>query len=126
MYNGKIQIKAYKEDGAYLILGLHEPLTTDLIFNQVQLILSQNNRMPKRNLLPIELPLRGLLNCVECDSTLTCSGSTGNGGKMFYYHCQRGCKVRFNAKVVNESFVELLNQFSHNENVDQAYTDLLE
>ncbi|WP_212003966.1 zinc ribbon domain-containing protein [Chitinophaga sp. HK235] len=34
------------------------------------------------------LPLRGFLVCKQCGRPITGSGSKGNGGTYYYYHCQ--------------------------------------
>jgi site-specific DNA recombinase len=57
------------------------------------------------------LPLRGFLECPDCQRMLTGSASRGRHGNYFhYYHCTGKCKCRFKAATVNEYFEnELLN-----------------
>ena len=70
----------------------------------------------KKNAQPImhsvheKLPLRGILQCSKCGKKLTGSGSKGNGGRFFYYHCSKGCKVRFRAEKANIEVSKLISK----------------
>ena len=70
--------------------------------------------MPTRRTKQDQLPLRGFLSCTKCGKTLTGSGSKGNGGKYYYYHCFDGCKERFKAPAANDIFYGLLTDISGN------------
>ncbi|WP_343692519.1 zinc ribbon domain-containing protein [Chitinophaga sp.] len=64
----------------------------------------------------IHLPLRGFLTCQRCGKPLSVSGSRGNGGVYYYYHCQsvKLCKKRFRTETANEIFVKQLSQIAVN------------
>ena len=127
LYYGKIPIRAYKNEEAELLQGLHKPIIDEELFHKCQRI-DQNTKknMPKPNAMNAMLPLRGHLVCDECGSTLTGSGSLGNGGKYYYYHCQHGCKVRIPANVVNRSFDKYLSTFNVKPEIASLYLEVME
>ena len=86
------------------------------LFNDVQDVLLGRKKigMPTRRTKQDQLPLRGFLSCTKCGKTLTGSGSKGNGGKYYYYHCFDGCKERFKAPAANDIFYGLLTDISGN------------
>lgn len=115
IYMGKIVIPEYGEEEEQLISAIHEPIISEELFNKVQKVLA---RIYKKNACRVkkvndkdELPLRGMLECPKCHSAWTGSGSRGNGGIYFYYHCQNGCKERGNAEELNEAFIDYLKGF---------------
>lgn len=73
-----------------------------------------------------ELPLRGLLQCPKCHSSWTGSGSRGNGGTYFYYHCQNGCKERVKAEEANSVFSDYLKSFQVHPEVSNLYMAIME
>ncbi len=82
--------------------------------------------MPKPNAKNAMLPLRGHLACKECGSTLTGSGSLGNGGKYFYYHCQHGCKERFRADDAHTTFESYISTFKVKPEIASLYLAVME
>ena len=72
-----------------------------------------------------ELPLRGLLQCPTCHSSRTGSGSKGNGGTYFYYHCQNGCKERVKAEGANLVFSDYLKRFQLHPEVSTLYMAIM-
>ncbi len=117
VYIGKIFVPAYKDEAAIIVQGRHEPLISERLFYEVQDVLDGKKkvRLPaQRNKLE-EISLRGFLLCPRCNRVLTGSGSRGNGGMYFYYHCTGGCKERVKAPIVNEAFEKLLRKVSTNE-----------
>jgi site-specific DNA recombinase len=113
-YVGKIIVPAYKDEDSMLVTGKHDPLISIETFNDVQDVLLGRKKigMPARRTKQSPLPLRGFLRCAKCGKTLTGSGSKGNGGKYYYYHCFDGCKERFKAEKANEKFFEILRSIS--------------
>lgn len=98
IYTGKIIVPEYGDEEKQIIPAIHEPLVTEKLFQKVQIVLM---RIHEKNVCRAEktndrdeLPLRGILECPRCHSAWTGSGSKGNGGIYFYYHCQNGCKER--------------------------------
>ncbi len=117
VYIGKVAIQAYKDEPAEIVQGVHEPLISESLFYEVQEVLDgkKKPRIPaQRNKLEA-IPLRGFLICPRCGRTLTGSGSNGNGGMYYYYHCTGGCKERVKAPIVNDAFNKMLNAVSTNE-----------
>lgn len=117
-YCGKLLIPAYKDEEAMLIKGIHQPLISEELFNDVQDILNGRKRKVSgyQHGLREEFPLRGNLLCKQCGRLLTASTSKGNGGLYYYYHCVKGCKERFHSEDVNKSLKRKLEEYKANEN----------
>jgi DNA invertase Pin-like site-specific DNA recombinase len=129
MYCGKLFVPAWKDEEAIYVKGIHEPLITEALFEEVQDILSgRKKNVPVKNTRHEALPLRGYLACSRCGRPLTGSASHGNGGKYYYYHCQAslGCKERFKAPEANASFINFLATFSAKEEVLELYSLIIE
>lgn len=122
IYCGKIYLPPYKDEGALLVKGLHEPIVSEGLFYEVQDVLEGKKRkVPSKNTAREELPLRGFLQCRKCGKNLTGSSSKGNGGKYFYYHCTNECGERFQAIHANTIFLEELRRISANEENIQLF-----
>ncbi len=109
VYIGKIFLRAYKDEPAQWVEGIHESLIDDETFYNVQDIISgrKNSYPNKVKTVRDELPLRGYLECPRCGRPLTGSASTGRSGdKFYYYHCSKGCKERIKALDTNEMFAK--------------------
>ncbi|HEX7906332.1 MAG TPA: recombinase family protein [Chitinophagaceae bacterium] len=120
-YYGKLFIPAYKNEEAVLIKGVHKPLISEGLFNDVQDILNGRKRkaLGYQHGLREEFPLRGNLLCKKCGRLLTASTSKGNGGTYYYYHCVKGCKERFHSEEVNNSLNLKLEKYKANENAKE-------
>jgi site-specific DNA recombinase len=117
VYMGKLKIDAYKNEPETIVDGLHEPIIPEELFYKVQEILDGRRKRTNRPLLQrtrVELPLRGMLHCPVCDQKLTGSGSRGNGGRYFYYHCQYCHKERTRADLVEKHVVDYLKDLKIN------------
>lgn len=126
-YYGKILLPAYKDEEEAIIQGQHEPLVSEVLFNDVQDVLDgRKKNHPSRQRQKEELPLRGFLLCGICGKQITGSGSKGNGGVYFYYHCRCGCKERYKAEEANGIFEKGLHEFSAEETVIDLYMKILE
>ena len=100
------------------------PIVSEELFNKVDLIYrrKKGQTAPKYGQKE-ELPLRGFLQCPDCGGNWSGSASKGNGGRVFYYHCQRGCKARVNANKTNTAFIQWLKDISiRPEHVDSFLT----
>jgi site-specific DNA recombinase len=117
-YCGKLFIPAYKDEEAVFIKGIHEPLVSQELFDEVQDILNGRKRkaLNHKRGLKEEFPLRGNLLCKQCGKLLTASTSKGNGGTYYYYHCTKGCKERFHSDEVNKLFKQELEKDKANNN----------
>ena len=127
VYIGKVLMPAYKEEPAQIVQGRHEPLIGERLFYDVQDVLDgkKKARIPAQKNKLEAIPLRGFLLCPRCNRTLTGSGSNGNGGMYYYYHCTGGCKERVKAPLVNEAFNKLLRKVSANEKVLKTFEEVL-
>jgi site-specific DNA recombinase len=110
VYCGKVFIAAYKNELAHCVAGIHTPLISEHLFNEVQDVLrgrKRKVRVDAKYTITENLPLRGFLVCKVCGNHLTGSGSKGNGGVYYYYHCSSAgrCKERFKASDANEAFI---------------------
>jgi DNA invertase Pin-like site-specific DNA recombinase len=101
-YCGRIFIPAYKDEEAQYVNGIHEPLISEQLFNEVQDIMNGKKRnFPTRQTAKVELPLRGFLICSKCGGNLTGSKSKGRDNYYFYYHCNQVCGERIKAPEAN-------------------------
>jgi site-specific DNA recombinase len=130
VYAGKIVVPAYNDEEKQIIGGLHEAIISEDTFQKTQHILvkvlEKNSSRIKKSNYNSELPLRGYLQCSKCDNTWTGSGSKGNGGVYYYYHCQNGCKERIRVSEANNAFVEYLKTFRVYPQIDQLYLKIME
>jgi site-specific DNA recombinase len=115
-YCGKISLPAYKDEQEQVVKGIHEPIISEELIEQVQRVMDGKRRnWPLKQNAREEFPLRGHLICTRCGSKLTGSSSKGNGGKYFYYHCNPKCGERFKAEEANELFAKKLKEITFNE-----------
>jgi site-specific DNA recombinase len=126
IYCGLLYIPAYKDENETIIRAAHEPIISEELFNEVQDVLNgRKKKHPAKQSLQEELPLRGFLQCHRCGSPLTGSASKGNGGRYYYYHCQKGCKERVKADTVNNKFLSELHGIKANENVIDLFEEIM-
>lgn len=114
VYMGKLKVKKFMDDPEEIVDGNHEPLVSSLLFHQVQDVINGKKRsrqQPKVHGKRFELPLRGFLFCHKCGQKLTGSGSKGNGGRYFYYHCNHCKQTRFRADEAENSLMKKLSSF---------------
>lgn len=122
VYCGKLFIPAFKDESSMYVNGIHESIITEKLFLEVQDILNGKKRSYPVNVVSRrdELPLRGFLVCCRCGKNLTGSASKGNGGKYYYYHCEKGCKERLKAIEINDKVFEIIKSIS----IDPGLLDL--
>ena len=126
VYCGKIFISKYKDEEAHLVQGQHEPLVSESLFNQVLDVLDGRKKENKTKIAsPEELPLRGFLICPKCGYMLTGSASKGCKQYYYYYHCFPKCGTRFNARAVNDKFIEQLRHYVINPAIITLYKTVL-
>jgi site-specific DNA recombinase len=127
VYAGKIHVPAFKDESEAYVQGQHESILEENLFWQVQEIL--DGRTPKNTVkkkMLDELPLRGFLQCPQCNGILTGSASKGKMGvRYFYYHCREGCPERFKAHLANDAIVEIFNGIQAKKEVIELYQDIL-
>jgi hypothetical protein len=113
VYCGRIVIPAFKNEEEQIVMGSHEPIVSEELYDRVQSVLFGMRRKHSYKVCAKEeLPLRGFLDCKICGKKLTGSASTGGSGiNHFYYHCTKGCKGRIHAHIVNSAFFNLSLNF---------------
>lgn len=130
IYKGNIIAPERGDEDEQEVTGIHEGIISSELFDKVQIILARileknASRVEKINYRD-ELPLRGLLECPKCHVSWTGSGSRGNGGTYFYYHCQNGCKERVKAEEANVAFSDYLKSFQVHPEVANLYMAIME
>jgi len=128
IYIGKIRIKEWKDEPEEIVDGLHKALISEETYNAVQLALENRKGVSKKwNTLDSRFPLRGHLKCRICGGNLTGSASKSRSGiKYNYYHCQHGCKERFQTEEAHRSFMEYLKGFKIKNEVMSLYYKIME
>lgn len=126
VYCGKIQIPAYKHEEALIVKGLHQPVISEELFNDVQDVLNGRRRkFAFKTSAKEELPLRGYMVCPRCGKKLT--GGTSRGGRgirHFYYHCTKGCPERAKATLVNDAYGNYIRKIVFDAEVDDLYQQI--
>lgn len=130
IYRGHIVVPELGDEEEQEVIGIHEAIISRELFDKVQTVLARifeknASRVEKINYRD-ELPLRRLLQCPKCNSSWTGSGSRGNGGTYFYYHCQKGCKERVKAEEANLVFSDYLKSFQVHPEVSNLYMAIME
>jgi hypothetical protein len=123
-------LAAYKNEPAHCVKGIHQPIVPESLFDDVQDVLICRKRSTRVNAfteIDEHLPLRGFLICPRCGRQISGSGSKGNGGIYYYYHCQsvKLCKERFQVEIANEAFVKQLSQMATNAPIIDYYCQLI-
>ncbi len=127
VYCGSIRLKAYKNEPEEIVKGIHEPIVSEELFNEVQGVLEGKKRIKaKPTRARTEFPMRGHLVCSCCGGNLTASRSKGNGGEYLYYHCQPGCKERGEARTMHRSFDKWLTSIAFKPDVGRLYLKVIE
>jgi site-specific DNA recombinase len=111
-YCGKIVIPKLKDEESYTVPGLHEPLVSERLFNDVQDVLFGRRRKKGTKVVSNDvLVLRGFVHCSKCDRVLTGSASKGRNQYYHYYHCSSTCGYRQKAEDVNIVLIDRLKDF---------------
>ena len=130
IYTGKIYIPEWKKEPEIIVEGLHDAIVDSDTFAKVQQVMAGKCFKPRRATENIveQLPLRGFLQCPDCERVLTGSASKGRNGvnSYWYYHCNPPCKVRYKIGEVHSLFALLLNEFSiQEEDIKVLYKKIL-
>jgi site-specific DNA recombinase len=127
VYIGKVKVPAYKDEDEFTVEGLHDGIVPEILFKQVQDILTGRKRITKIKASKDEnLPLRGHLICPRCGKNMTGSASKGrHGGRFYYYHCRSGCKERIKVGEVHELFDHLISTMTIDQGIADLYIDVI-
>ena len=127
VYKGKVIVAAWAQEKEQIVEGLHEGVVTEELFNTVQDIIVVKTRLTKKpGKKEPNLPLKGHLLCPRCNKKLTGSGSISRDKTMhYYYHCQKGCKERVRADLMNSAFISFMNELTVKKEVADLYYQVL-
>jgi site-specific DNA recombinase len=106
-----------------IVQGQHQPIISEMIFNDVQDGRKPHNRGSIMS--PEQLPLRGFLLCPTCGRNLTGSPSKGKYKSYFYYHCISPCQFRINAIKANKVFEQGLSNLKPIDGMLDLYEDAI-
>lgn len=121
VYAGKIIVPAYKGEPERIVPGLHEPIISETLFNEVQKILDGKKRQQIHRSSE-EFPLRGILRCSQCNSLLTASFSKGKMGvKYGYYHCKGTCSYRLRSDEIDSTMQSLMYELQLSAAFSESY-----
>lgn len=128
IYCGIIKISANRNEKEQYVKGIHEPLISEALFHQVQLLTNKKgNKGGSKEALRSVFPLRGFLSCPWCGGKITGSMSQGKRSKYAYYHCMgHKCKGRFRAELLNNSYEEKLRHMRLRPAVHELFNLVLE
>ena len=127
VYKGCIKIKEFKKEEEQIVIGLHQPIVSEQLFNKVQDVLTGRKRNAKLpSVINDDFPLKKNFICPRCGKQITGSKSKGNGGYYYYYHCTSKCKVRYKKDEVHFLIKDLLSEISIRPNVKNLYKAILE
>ncbi len=95
-----------------MVKGVHQPLVSEGLFQDVQRLLKSRERQFRKKIsLNYLFPLRGYLTCPYCNRRLSSSFSQRKTKKYGYYHCSTSrCKGRFGSDKLEETYEELLKK----------------
>jgi len=126
VYCGLIPIKLDSGE-KQMITGLHGPLVSESLFNQVQSVINTKRRTTaKSDDLQSLFFLRGFLTCPICGRKLSGSVSKGRSKKYPYYHCHDGCRTRIDAIFLNDCYQNKLQQLILSNNTIELFKNILE
>ncbi len=127
VYCGIITVNPKGDDEIEFVQGLHKPLISEELFNEVQEAIKRKIRPKgKTDELKSLFPLRGYLICPLCGRNLTGSVSRGRSKSHPYYHCLGGrCKSRFRADRINMTYEEKLQDIVLKDGAVELFQQIL-
>jgi site-specific DNA recombinase len=126
VYCGLIPVKLDSGE-EQVVKGLHEPLISEALFNQVQSVINTKRKTTSKNYdLQSMFFLKGFIICPVCDRKLLGSFSKGRLKKYPYYHCRDGCRTRIGAVFLNDCYQNKLQQLILSNNTIELFRNILE
>jgi site-specific DNA recombinase len=114
IYYGGVYIKSYKDEPISTVDGIHDPLISKRLFDQVQSVLGakkKKHHVTHSRINP-KFPLKGFLLCPECPRPLTASVCKGRSEHYSYYHCISPCKGSYRIEEAETVVVSFLKSIS--------------
>lgn len=125
VYCGLIKLNSESEEQP-LIKGIHAPIISERLFNEVQNIIDNKRRINgKRNIGSDCFPLKHYLICPVCGRKLCGSYSQGRKRKYPYYQCSSACRKRFRAELFNDNYNQKLQWFALSEYAVELFSLIL-
>ena len=124
VFCGKICIPKFKDEDAFFVRATHEPLISEVLYDQVQDVLDGRGRQYQAKIITdVKYPFRGILECNCCGKKLTASTSKGGRGALYsYYHCvDKSCRVRFKTEVIHQAFYKEVSQYIPKKQIKKLY-----
>jgi site-specific DNA recombinase len=125
VYAGLVRVQAWKNEPEEVVEGLHDALVDRRTFAKVQERFAGKPSGRKWKLSE-EVFLRGHLLCPGCGEPVTGSGSKGNGGRYWYYHCHRCKALRARASEVHREFASFLQAVCLPDGVREMYRNVMQ
>ena len=97
------------KSGDLLVKGVHEPIVSQKLFDDVQYVLGENSRTAQpRQVVNAEFPLRQWVRCAACGKGLT--GAVVKAKGLSYYFCyKKGCRsVLVRKELLETRFLQIL------------------
>ncbi len=88
VYMGYVNVPAYKGQPAEIIKGIHEAIVSPDLWSSVQGRLKKNENHGAK-IIKEELPLRGVITCVNGHVLTGCMSRGRHGGLFPYYRCKK-------------------------------------
>lgn len=112
VYVGHVSVKAYKDNIAKVVKGIHAPIIDEDIFWRANQKLTGKIR-PQGRIVDENIPLRGYILCDHCGHPHTGAKSKGKSAYYYYYWCKI-CKGqhRHSAIQAHDEITEILNLIS--------------
>lgn len=128
LYCGLVSVPATKNEEGKMVKGIHEPLISQQLFQQVQqVMIRRHSRNPFIDKIKPVFVLRGFLKCPYCGQRLTGSISSGKRAKYRYYHCMTSkCKGRIRADHLDREYEALLKEIVLKPEVKDLFELVLE
>jgi len=111
-YAGLIKVAAYREHPETIVEGIHQGLVSKDTFWRVQEKI-KNGERPTKSTSSEDFPLRGYLQCADCQQMMTGARSKGKMGVYYYYYrCETCDRRNINARKVDGWVEDVLKNLS--------------
>ena len=107
-----IKVAAYREYPETIVEGIHQGLVSKDTFWRVQEKI-KNGERPTKSTSSEDFPLRGYLQCADCQQMMTGARSKGKMGVYYYYYrCETCDRRNINARKVDGWVEDVLKNLS--------------
>ncbi len=124
-YFGLLTSEKHNEE----VLGLHTPMITEKIYYQVQAIITGRTQVPlsvKKKVYNPLFPLRGIVKCTVCGSSLVSANVRGRSKVYPKYWCGKNCIHSIDSEQLENLLKLKLSKIQPNKDLVNAFTLYLE